>query len=221
MLQLYIGSKNYSSWSLRPWLAMTQFAIPFEEIHLEMFSAEFRRVVATVSPVGRVPVLVDGGFSVWDSLAIIEYLAERFPDKAIWPREAKDRARARSICAEMHSGFQQLRANMPMNIGVELPGRGWNLAVQRDIDRISTMWRELLDGHGGPFLFGEFTAADAYFAPVCARFWTYRPELDLAIRAYVGRVFELSAMKRWVAEATATAEFIPEDEPYRAPPSRH
>ena len=218
MLELYIGSKNYSSWSLRPWLAMTHFDIPFKEIHLTLFSAEFARVIATASPARRVPVLVEDGFAVWDSLAIVEYLAERFPDIPLWPRDRLARARARSICAEMHSGFGQLRSNMPMNLEADLTGRGWNVAVQKDIDRIVSMWSELLDAHGNRFLFGEFSAADAYFAPVCSRFLTYRPDLPARVLAYAQGVVALPAMQRWIAEARAAREFIPEDEPYRAPP---
>jgi glutathione S-transferase len=218
MLELYIASKNYSSWSLRPWLAMTHFGVPFKEIHLKLFSAEFRQVVSRVSPARRVPVLVDDGFAVWDSLAIVEYLAEKFPELPVWPRDSRDRARARSICAEMHAGFQQLRTNMPMNIEAELHGRGWNVAVQRDIDRICDMWGELLAAHGDRFLFGEFSAADAYFAPVCARFACYRPALPARIVAYVERIYALPAMQRWITEAKAVRDFIPEDEPYRLPP---
>jgi len=218
MLELYIGSKTYSSWSLRPWLAMTHFEIPFKEIHLQLFTTDFYRVVDEVSPSRRVPALVDDGFVVWDSLAIVEYLAEKFPDLALWPKDRQARARARSVCAEMHSGFTQLRAAMPMNFNASLHGRGWNVAVQKDIDRIVSMWEALLEAHGDRFLFGDFCAADAYFAPVCGRFDTYRPALPQRIEAYRDRVLALPAMKRWIADARASFEFIPQDEPYRKTP---
>jgi glutathione S-transferase len=218
MFDLYIGNKNYSSWSLRAWLAMTHYGIPFREIRLRLFSESFYREIAKVSPAGRVPVLLEDGFAVWDTLAIYEYLAERFSDMRLWPEDAKDRARARSICAEMHAGFTTLRSQMGMNIEASLPGRGWNVTVQKDIDRIVSMWSGLLGQHGGPFLFGPFTLADSYFAPVCTRFRTYQPALPAQIMAYVDRVFGLPAMQKWVAEALEEHEFIVEDEPYRIAP---
>jgi glutathione S-transferase len=218
MLELLIGNKNYSSWSLRGWLPLAHFGIPFRETRLTMFTPEFRAAVAAVSPAGRVPVLVDDGFAVWDSLAIGEYLAEKFPQHALWPRDPKERARARSICAEMHSGFGALREHMSMNVTAELPGLGWNLAVQRDIDRITAMWGELLGRHDRPFLFGELTLADVFYAPVCSRFHTYRPKLPARAERYVADVLALPAMRDWTTAAQSEREFLAEDEPYRQRP---
>jgi glutathione S-transferase len=183
MLKLYIGNKNYSSWSMRPWVLMTNADIDFDEvlIRFDSFDAgsQFRSVISKLSPVGKVPLLVDEGLVVWDTLAIAEYLAEKYPEKNLWPRERPTRARARSICAEMHSGFSALRNACPMNIEASLTDMGAlvlrdNGSVRSDVQRIETMWGELLQEHGGPYLFGkEFTVADAYYAPVCMRLKTY------------------------------------------------
>lgn len=218
MLSLYIGNKNYSSWSLRPWLLMRALEIPFVEHRLSLFTDEFKSTLARYSPVGRVPVLVDDDFSVWDSLAIAEYLAERFPDRGVWPREFKARARARSICAEMHSGFGALRSQLPMNLEAHLPGKGWNADVQKDVDRLIAMWSELLGAHGGPFLFGAFNAADAFFAPVVTRLQTYGIELPALAQHYCEAVRAVPAMLAWTAEALTERQFLAEDEPYRDAP---
>ncbi len=218
MYKLVIANKNYSSWSLRAWLVLTEFAIPFEEIKLALSSEDFRREIVKYSPAAKVPILVDGTFAVWDSLAIIEYLAERLTDRPIWPRDPYQRAHARSICAEMHAGFSALRANLPMNVSASLPGLGWNLAVQRDVGRIVAMWGELLDRHGGPMLFGEFSAADAFFAPVASRFSTYAIALPAAQKAYCQRLLERPGMLAWAAAAREEETFLAEDEPYRLAP---
>lgn len=220
MLTLYIGNKNYSSWSLRPWLALRAAGIDFEERRVPLFSERFRQEIPAVSPAGRVPVLIDDGFAVWDSLAIIEYAADRNPHAPLWPQDGRDRARARSICAEMHSGFQALRARMPMNVEARLPGMGWDLAVQRDIDRICAMWTSLrtLNAAQGPFLFGGFSAADAFYAPVVLRFETYRPALPEPVLDYMRAVLDHPDMRDWIEAACAEHEFLPEDEPYRAAP---
>lgn len=217
MYTLYIGNKNYSSWSLRPWLALRAAGIPFEERRVPLSSESFARELAAVSPAGRVPVLVDDGFSVWDSLAIIEYAADRHPDAIVWPRDGRERARARSICAEMHAGFPALRARMPMNIEASLPGRGLDPEVQRDIDRICAMWTNLRaqNAAAGPYLFGGFTAADAYFAPVVLRFRTYEPPLPEPVREYMRAVLEQPDLREWIDAACAEGDFLPEDEPYR------
>ena len=215
MLQLYIGNKNYSSWSLRAWFLLEHFGIPFEEIQLRLFQPEFYARLARVSPAAKVPVLVDDGFAVWETLAIAEYLAERFPQHRIWPAEARARARARTVCAEMHAGFSELRNRMPMNIEADLAGMGWSLAVQRDIDRISALWADALRESGGPFLFGAPSAAEAFFAPVCLRFASYRPALSAADERYVAAVLALPAMQRWISAARAEADFVADDEPYR------
>ena len=226
-LQLYIGNKNYSSWSMRPWVLLTGAGIPFEEkmVRFDSFDAQsaFKSAVTTVNPVGKVPALVDDGFAVWDTLAIAEYLAERFPDKHLWPADAKARARARSVCAEMHSGFTALRNHCPMNIEASLPEVGrivWRdqAGVRADMARIEAMWSGLLAEHGGPMLFGAFGIADAYFAPVCSRIRTYALPVGPAVAAYVDRVHQLPAVQAWVQQALAEHDFIDFDEPYRSRP---
>ncbi len=216
MLALYIGNKNYSSWSLRPWILMRVLDIAFVEHRLSLFSEVFKTTIARLSPAGRVPILVDDDLVIWDTLAITEYLAEQNPQAGVWPSQFKARARARSICAEMHSGFGALRSQLPMNLEASLPGKGWNTAVQRDVDRLVQMWSELLDAHGGPFLFGPFSAADAFFAPVVTRFQTYAIALPANCSRYCEAVRALPAMLEWTAQALAEREFIAEDEPYRS-----
>lgn len=220
MLKLVIGNKNYSSWSLRSWLLLTEAGIPFEEVRLLLFSAEFARELVRHTPAGRVPVLIDSeaspeGLAIWDTLAIAEYVAERFPEKGLWPDAPADRARARSICAEMHSGFSTLRHAMPMNVSADLAGFGWSVGVQDDIDRLVAMWRELLDRHHGPMLFGRFTIADAFYAPVLSRLKTYGITLPDDILAYRDAVLALKGMQAWASAARAEREFLADDEPYR------
>ena len=227
-MQLYIGNKNYSSWSLRPWLLMTQTGIQFEEIKLRLGfdeGSDFKKALASVTPTGRVPVLVDEGFAVWDTLAIAEYLAEKYPSKMLWPAQPLARARARSLCAEMHSGFGGLRNHCPMNIEASLPDVGQRLLaeqpeVARDLKRITQMWEKQFDEHGGPFLFGGFSIPDAYFAPVCARIKTYALPVASRIAAYVERIHALPSMQAWVRDAKAEHDFIDDDEPYRTSPTR-
>ncbi|MBX3642788.1 MAG: glutathione S-transferase family protein [Rubrivivax sp.] len=226
-LQLYIGNKNYSSWSMRPWVLMRQLGIGFEEIALRFDFGEgspFRRTVARVSPAGRVPVLVDDGFAVWDTLAIAEYLHERFPAAGVWPEAPQARARARTLCAEMHAGFGALRQHCPMNIEAHLPEVGRRLVAElpelrRDLERIGQMWGEQLAASGGPMLFGRFSAADAFYAPVCSRIVTHALPLPEAAAAYVSRVLALPSVRTWVDAALAEHDFIAEDEPYRQPPA--
>ena len=224
-LQLYIGNKNYSSWSMRPWVLLTQAGIPFEEkmVRFDAFDATstFKTTVSAINPVGKVPVLVDDGFAVWDTLAIAEYLAERFPDKALWPAAPQARARARSVCAEMHSGFTALRNHCPMNLEASLPEIGrivWRdqAGVRADVARLTAMWTALLAEHGGPMLFGAFGIADAYFAPVCTRLRTYALPMEPQVQAYVDRVLALPALQAWTQQALAEHDFIAFDEPYRA-----
>jgi len=225
-MQLYIGNKNYSSWSLRPWLLMRQADIAFDEVKLRLSFTDdslFKRALAAVVPTGKVPVLVDEGFAVWDTLAIAEYLAEKFPGKALWPAPVRERARARCLCAEMHAGFSALRSHFPMNIEASLPEVGAQKLrevpeVERDVARIVDMWSGQLDASGGPFLFGAFGIADAYFAPVCTRFRTYGLLLPEAPAAYSRRVLELPAMRQWDRDACAEKDFLPFDEPYRQAP---
>ncbi|MES1161847.1 MAG: glutathione S-transferase family protein, partial [Rhizobacter sp.] len=195
-MQLYIGNKNYSSWSMRPWVLLKQAGIAFDEVKIrfDAFTPEssFKTELARISPAGRVPVLIDGDLTVWDTLAIAEYLAEKHPEKQLWPQDVKARARARSVCAEMHSGFGALRSHFPMNIEAELPEAGARVLaeqpdVRADLDRLFAMWSALLAAHGGPLLFGGFTIADAYFAPVVMRLKTYGIALPAAVDAYSKR----------------------------------
>ena len=224
MLKLYIGNKNYSSWSMRPWVLLKQAGIPFEEVMVRFDSfdadSDFKKMLGPVNPVGKVPVLVDEGFAVWDTLAIAEYVAEAFPDKNLWPVDAKARARARSVCAEMHSGFTGLRSNCPMNIEASLPHIGqlvWRdkPAVRADVARVIAMWSALLQEHGGPMLFGNFSVADAYFAPVCMRLKTYALPVTPVVAAYIERVCALPGVKAWIDDALAEKDFLDFEEPYR------
>jgi glutathione S-transferase len=223
-MDLYIGNKNYSSWSLRAWLLMKQTGIAFSEHRLSLdwaAGSPFKSILLAIAPTGRVPLLVDDGFAVWDSLAIAEYLAERFPDRHLWPADRRQRARARSLCAEMHSGFAALRNRCPMNIEASLPEVGARCSgewpdVAADLARLDAMWREALAASGGPFLFGAFGAVDAYFAPVCARIETYRLPVGAEAKAYVERIHALPAMREWCTAARAENEFLVEDEPYRS-----
>lgn len=218
-LTLVIGNKNYSSWSLRPWLLLTHAGIGFDEVRLPLFTDVFHRAMAHYSPAGKVPVLMDGDLAVWDSLAICEYVAEKYPDKALWPREAAARARARSIAAEMHSGFNALRSHMPMNMRANFAGQGRRRDVMRDIERIVQAWSDCRTQYGaaGPFLFGAFSCADAMYAPVCSRLTTYGVALPQAAQQYVQTIMSLPAMQTWITAAKAETERLDEDELYVAP----
>lgn len=224
MLQLYIGNKNYSSWSMRPWVLLRQAGIPFEEVLARFDSfdpdSQFKATIAGISPTGKVPVLVDGDLAIWDTLAIAEYLAETYPEKHLWPQDKTARARARSVCAEMHSGFTALRGACPMNIEAHLPDIGaliWRdkPAVRADVQRLVDMWSGLLEQHGGPMLFGAFTIADAFYAPVCMRLHSYGLPVPEHIQAYVQRVRALPGVKAWIDDALAEADFREFEEPYR------
>lgn len=227
MLKLYIGNKNYSSWSMRPWVLLTQAGIPFEEVmvRFDSFDANsvFKNTLQGATPTGKVPLLVDGELGVWDTLAIAEYLAEQFPHHQLWPTDSADRARARSVCAEMHSGFSGLRTDCPMNIEAHLADAGaliWRdkPMVRADVKRLVEMWSALLDQHGGPMLFGSFTIADAYFAPVCMRLKTYALPVPASIAEYVNRVWALPGVQAWVTQALAEKDFLDFEEPYRVQP---
>jgi glutathione S-transferase len=219
-MKLLIGNKNYSSWSLRPWLVLTEAKIPFQEERVVFGTPQFKARVGQVSPSGRVPALIDEDLVVWDSLAIVEYLAERFPDRQLWPADPKARAVARSLCAEMHSGFQLLRSSLTMNFQVHLPGAGWSVNVKREIDRILSMWQDARArfGSGGPMLFGSFSIADAFFAPVVQRFASYAVKLPPVAQAYAEAVAALPGFRKWAQEARAETDFYPPDEPYRSSP---
>jgi glutathione S-transferase len=224
-MQLYIGNKNYSSWSMRPWVLMRQFQIPFDEVMVRFddfhgTASTFKRRVAEVTPTGRVPVLIDDGLAIWDTLAIAEYLAERFPQHALWPRDARQRARARSVCAEMHSGFSALRSHCPQNIEASLLSAGERVlmeqpAVRSDLERVQALWTDALQASGGPFLFGAFGIADAYFAPVAGRIRTYGLPVSDAAQAYIERVFASPGVAAWVRDALAERDFLQFEEPYR------
>jgi glutathione S-transferase len=227
MLTLYIGNKNYSSWSMRPWVLLRQAGIEFTEVmvRFDAFTADsqFKQRLGSISPAGRVPVLVDDALVVWDTLAIAEYLAEKFPALALWPATMAARARARSICAEMHSGFGNLRGACPMNIEARLPEAGaliWRdkPGVRADVTRLVEMWSELLAEHGGPMLFGAFTIADAYFAPVCMRLQTYALPVPAHVAEYAQRVRALPGVQAWTTGALAEHDFLDFEEPYRLRP---
>ncbi len=228
MLQLAIGPKNYSSWSMRPWVLLRHFNIPFEEhmLRFDSFSpdSQFKQAARLWSPVAKVPVLRDGELLVWDTLAIAEtlaeYAAQHHPALALWPSASAARARARSLCAEMHSGFGALRNACPMNIEASLPEVGARAlaeqpAVVADLARLTAMWSDALAASGGPFLFGEFSIADAYFAPVAARMRGYALPLPAALSAYVERLWASPGVAAWVKEALAEQDFLDFEEPYR------
>jgi glutathione S-transferase len=203
---LVIGNKNYSSWSLRPWLAMKVLGFPFRELRVPLYGPGSKEEILKHSPAGKVPVLVDGETRVWDSLAILEHLAERH--RGVWPTDATLRARARSISAEMHSGFANLRNYMSMNIRRRYPGKGRTPEVLGEIRRIAEIWNECR----GPFLFGAFCAADAMYAPVVLRFRTYEVQLPAVCRAYADAVLALPALQEWMRDAERETESLPQFE---------
>jgi len=217
MYTLIIGNKNYSSWSLRPWLALRATGVEFQERKVGLFTPEFEHQVSRVSPAGLVPVLLDGDFAVWGSLAICEYVAEARPDCQLWPADPRARARARSLAAQMHSGFGALREALPMNIEADLPGLDFPPRARADIARVQSIWQDTRAefGAGGPFLFGRFSIADAFYAPVVSRFVTYGVAAAGAARDYMDAVLQLPAMQEWMREARAEATFVTQDEPYR------
>ncbi|MFY2765462.1 glutathione S-transferase family protein [Arenimonas sp. MALMAid1274] len=211
---LVIGNKNYSSWSLRPWLLMRHAGVAFDEVRLPLDTPEFHARVGQWSPTQRVPVLRDGELTVWDSLAICEYVNERWLDGAGWPAARDARAVARSAAAEMHSGFAAMRGQLPMNVRRQPDARRWDADAGRDIDRIQALWRELRTRFGGdgPFLCGRFGIVDAMYAPVCVRFRGYGVRADDVASAYMDAVFSLPAMREWEASALAETERVAADE---------
>jgi glutathione S-transferase len=224
-MKLYIGNKNYSSWSMRSGVLLAAFGIPFEEVKLRFDftpGSEWTRVISGITPTKRVPVLVeDDGFTVWDTLAITEYLADRHPELPIWPHDLKARARARSLCAEMHAGFTRLRNVCPMNIEAFFPEVGARLwaedaALRADVARLDAAWSDALKAGGGPFLFGAFSAADAYFAPIAVRISRFGLPLSEAAAAYRDALLAHPAVEDWIADSLREQDFIVEDEPYRS-----
>jgi len=210
-LTLVFGNKNYSSWSLRPWLLLRHFGVPFHEQRIRLSTPETAAELKPISPTGRVPVLLDGDLTVWDSLAICEYVSEQFLNGGGWPADSKARAHARSLAAEMHSGFQALRSAWPMNVRLQ---RKLEPApdVAACIARLDSMWSECLARHGGPWLFGEFSIADAMYAPVVLRFHSYQPQLGVAATRYLQTMLAHPALQEWMDAARAEVEVIEEDE---------
>ncbi|MES1026383.1 glutathione S-transferase family protein [Gloeocapsa sp. BRSZ] len=210
---LVIGNKNYSSWSLRPWLVLKQIGINFTEIRIPLYTPAARQELLRHSPAGKVPILHHGDITVWESLAICEYLAE-FPDTHLLPKEPLARALARSISAEMHASFYKLRYSMPMNCRARLPGLGMQPGVQEDIDRVLAIWNNCRNNFGssGDMLFSHFTIPDAMFAPVVLRFMTYGVKLDSTSQAYAEAILALPAIQEWIAAAQNEPESIPEFE---------
>lgn len=202
-MTLVIANKNYSSWSLRPWLAMTHFDVPFEEVVIPLAQESTAAAIQKHSPAGKVPILHHGDITVWDSLAILEYLAEAFYDRSWWPTDPHAKAHARAISAEMHSGFAPLRREMTMNLKKTYAPRDWDAEVQADVARVQNIWADTRSrfGAGGDFLFGDFTIADAMYAPVVTRFKTYAIEMDSVSNAYAEAVLALPAIQKWTAEA--------------------
>lgn len=212
--KLILGNKNYSSWSLRGWLAAKQAGIPFDEVVINLGAADYKRQLQQQSAAAKVPVLIHGDLLIWDSLAIIEYLAEICPDAGFWPSDRASRALARSVAAEMHSSFTAVRGAMPMNLRGSLPGKGRATGVDADIRRITEIWRECRTRYGqdGAFLFGHWTAADTMFAPVVTRFRTYGVDLDEICQTYADAVLSSTWFKTWEAEALEETWIVPEDE---------
>ncbi len=224
-MKLFIGNKNYSSWSMRPWVLMREFEIPFDEVMVRFDSLAsdsiFKSRITALSPAARVPVLVDdAGLAVWDSLAIAETLAEHYPAKSLWPAEAATRARARSNVCELHSGFGELRSAFPQNIEASLPAVGQQMLTERpgarhDLARVDAMWCEALTHNGGPFLFGAYSIADAMYAPVAGRIRTYALPVSAPAAGYVKRLWTTQGVAAWVEGALVERDFVAFDEPYR------
>ena len=214
-LHLVIGNKNYSSWSMRPWFGLKVAGIPFDETVVSLNAPDFKERLGKLSGTGKVPVLIDDDVHVWESLAILEYLAEKFPDAHLWPADVKARAHARAVANEMHAGFVPLRRHLPMNMWRPAMARDLPPDVAANVRRIEEMWGDCRKrfGAGGPFLFGAFTAADAMYAPVVARFATYKVEVDGASAAYMQAVMALPAWREWNEAALKETWVLPEDEP--------
>jgi len=226
MLELFIGDKNYSTWSMRPWLVLRHFNISFTEklIAFDHFGldSQFKHSILNINPTGKVPALLDDGFLVWDSLAICEYLADKFPEKVLWPKDLKQRARARSMSAEMHSSFMTLRSICDMNIDADLQhigARFWkeNIQLQLDVKRIEQLWSERPNQDS--FLCGEeFCIADAFYAPVVMRFVGYGISVSENAQYYIQKILSVPAVQQWIAEAKAEFKFVACEEQYRTLP---
>jgi glutathione S-transferase len=211
-MKLIFGNKNYSSWSLRAWLVLAHFDIPFDEEMVLLSGDGFRDVIRKKSPSGKVPVLIDGDVVVPETIAIIEYLHDKYPAKGIWPSNRVERAKARSAAAEMHAGFSALRNYAPMNLRASHPGKVDLDLVAADLKRLDRLWGDLLSNSDGPYLFGKFTGADAMFAPVATRIRTYQlPVSDMA-QDYVEAIYALPAFQRWLADALKETWVVDDDE---------
>ncbi|HEY6024565.1 MAG TPA: glutathione S-transferase family protein [Pseudolabrys sp.] len=214
-LTLLIGNKNYSSWSLRPWIAMKVAGIAFEEKLVPLYEPGSREQILQYSPAGKVPVLIDGNQHIWESLSILEYLAENFPRAKLWPDDARARAHARVVAAEMHAGFQALRKNCPMNLWLPVKARALPEEALADVRRIEALWGDCRAhfGQGGPFLFGSFGAADAMYAPIVSRLHTYGASVDGATRRYMDAVMALPAWSEWRQAAVKEPWIMKGNEP--------
>ena len=211
-MQLVIGNKNYSSWSLRPWLLLSQFEIKFDEHFISLFTNNMLQAMKDYCPNNKVPVLIDEQVSVWDSLAICEYINEQHLDNKAWPSEIKSRATARAICAEMHSGFFAIRNEMPMNCRRSPSSIELTTAAHNDIERINTIWQDCLAQHKGTFLFDEFSIADAFFMPVVVRFTIYKISVSNEIQKYMDSMLSLPAYRKWLNDAIKEPQIIAEEE---------
>lgn len=209
-LTLVIGNKNYSSWSLRPWLVLKHFDIEFTEVRIPLDQPETKAQILQYSPSGMVPALIDEDLILWESIAICEYLVEQFPDRPLWSADPTARAIARAVSAEMHAGFLPLRRHMSMDMRSRYPGKGREPGVMENIERITMLWKECRTrfGTGGDFLFGEFSIADAMYAPVVSRFVTYGVELDAIAQSYADAIWNLPAMQEWIQAAEAETEVL-------------
>ncbi len=211
-MKLLIGNRNYSSWSLRGWLALRAFGVPFEEELLLLNGERWKEILAERSPTGRVPVLIDGDTIVPETLAIIEYIAELYPDRGVWPAGRRERAIARAVSSEMHAGFAVLRNHAPMNLRASYPGRVDLDAVAGDLHRLGTIWGDLLEASGGPYLFGTFTAADVMYAPVATRIRTYELPVSDVSAQYVEAIYAHPSFQEWLAAALKEPWVVPQDE---------
>src|SRR5215217_3542653 len=211
-MKLLIGNRNYSTWSLRPWLVLRHFELPFEDEVLMLSGEGWRDTLAKRSPTGKVPVLIDGDLVIPETLAIIEYLADKYPEKDIWPADRADRALARAAASEMHAGFSSLRTHAPMNLRAAHPGKVDLDAVRRDLHRVEQLWGQLLARSGGPYLFGAFTAADAMFAPLATRLRTYALPASDTASAYIEAIYSLPAFQDWLSKALHEPWIVDDDE---------
>lgn len=211
-MRLLIGNKNYSSWSLRPWLVLKHFAIPFDEEFVPLHGEGWKENMVSRTPTGQVPVLIDGDLVIPETIAIIEYIADAHPNKPVWPGDIASRALARAASAEMHAGFKALRAAAPMNLRAAHPGRVDYDGIKADMRRLEVLWGELMARSGGPYLFGDFSAADAMFAPVATRLRTYDIPVSALTASYVEAIYDLPAFREWYEAAIKEPWIVQEDE---------